>query len=88
MPADCGKDEYEAVDIYVRTKVIFESNIERTYQDWKAQTEQLNPATTLEKEVIAYEPSVKFQEFLNTVDMVTNRLNLSLLQNRLACNVS
>lgn len=31
ITADIGKDEFEAIDIYVRTKIIFESNIDRTF---------------------------------------------------------
>lgn len=33
------KDEYEAIDVYVRTKVIFETNIEKAFKDWKTKVE-------------------------------------------------
>lgn len=38
--------------------------------------------------MIAFEPSNKFAEFINSIDLSTNRLNLNLLQNRLVCNAS
>jgi len=63
MPAnDIPKDENEAIDIYVRTKVIFESNIDRTFKEWKDLITSKPPNASLSNEVIIKEPNSRFIE--------------------------
>ena len=56
------KEEVEAIDVYVRTKVIFETNVDRTFKEWKDQVTdtEKEPTQFLGKEVIVKEANKRY----------------------------
>jgi hypothetical protein len=44
----------------VRTKVIFETNVDRTFKEWKDEVIQNEPSQFLEDEVIVKEPNKRY----------------------------